>query len=367
MAIVPDNGSTADVNLLVRVGITGSGAIAGDIVRVYNGLALMATYTLLSGDISNDFADVPVSSLTNATYAFNATIQTSAGMSAHSAANYHVTETGGTPPPPPGGGGATLLFSDDFNSLDLKTDAHPLGVWMPNDFWQNVDRGYKDFAGTNWNANPNETAVNLNPFSISSSILTITSALIPSDRNAAIAASMAAQGQSGAPTWYGGMLITNPDVISFKYGYMEARMSFPTPGKGMFPAWWLYNARGGSKTSAEIDILEIFGNVGTIFHTSIHGSVSEEVPGSPNSGDTLGYHTYGMDWQPTYLRFYKDRVLLYEVTGTAASWFDVPMGLRLNFGMNAPWFPAMNMSDGSTPSSMRMLVDSVNVWNITPF
>lgn len=359
MSTVINGGTTTDPTLTVRIGLTGTGAMTGNSVQLYRGVTAVGNPVVLSSqNITDTYVDIATPSLIDGSYGFNATIANSVGASAHSVANYTVTVAGGGST-----GGATLLFFDDFNTLDLVTPGNPNGVWRPNDFWQNISRGYKDFAGTSWNANPNEASVNLNPFSVAGSVLTITAARIPSDRNAAIAASMAAQGQTGAPSWYGGMLISNANlpVQRYLYGYFEMRARFPTQGSGMFPALWFYNSMGGPKPNAEIDLFEIFGTPNR-WTTTLHpgpevGAASE---------DTAGWHVYGMDWQPTYLRFYRDGVLKWQATGSNATYFDVPMGIRINYAMDANWFPPANKSSGATPSPMTMEIDYVSVYDIKP-
>lgn len=280
--------------------------------------------------------------------------------------NDHAGITGGDPEPD---------WAEEFDSLDMTTSSHT-GVWRPNDFWQNIDRGYEDFAGTSWNANPNETAVDIDPFSISSSVLTITCQSTPSESSAAIAASMAAQGQSGGvPAWTGGILMTNRDLRSFLYGYFEVKARFADVGQGMFPAIWLYSALEGSdpdnKGSAEIDIFEIFGHasgspVNITLHKRNNSGSGTTVDVDSYAVDATEWHTYALDWQPTYMRFYLDGVLKAEVTGADAEWFSVPMSLRLNYSMNAGWFPSGQQSDGTTPDPLTMEIDYVRYWETMP-
>ena len=51
----------------MKVSLTGTGAVAGDTVQLYNGTGtgsqLGTSYTLLSGDISNGFANVQTGTL----------------------------------------------------------------------------------------------------------------------------------------------------------------------------------------------------------------------------------------------------------------------------------------------------------------
>lgn len=62
-----------------------------------------------------------------------------------------------------------LIYNDEFTSLDLASPSNPNGAWRPNEDWQNLSKGYKDFAGTNWNISPNDAAPfpSFNPFTIS--------------------------------------------------------------------------------------------------------------------------------------------------------------------------------------------------------
>lgn len=260
-------------------------------------------------------------------------------------------------------------WSEEFNSLDLTTSSHT-GLWRPNDFWQNINGGYEDFAGTSYNANPNETSVDINPFSVADSVLTITCIRTPANKVEAIRSSMSSQGQgTNVPNWVGGILITDPNTKYFKYGYFETKARFPVLGKGMFPAIWLFRAPSGEevagKESAELDIFEIFGyGSGNPVSISVHGSLQSTIHNY--NVDVTQWHRYAMDWQPTYIRFYLDEVLLIELTGTDASWFNTTMGMRLNYSMDAPWFGAQT-SDGSTPSTLTMQVDYVRQWNTNPY
>jgi beta-glucanase (GH16 family) len=100
------------------------------------------------------------------------------------------------------------------------------------------------------------------------------------------------------------------------------------------------------------------------FYTTLQNTVGQL--GVTNK-DTTDWHTYGMDWQPTYIHFYYDGQLLYEVAGTNATWYNTTMGIILNFSMDARWFAAHGLqSDASTPSPMYSEVDYVRVWDKMP-
>ena len=267
------------------------------------------------------------------------------------------------------GTSATLLWSEEFNSLDLASTSNPNGLWRPNSFWQDISLGYLDFAGQSWNVNPNTaTFAPYTPFSISNGVLRISVFRTPAALNRPILDQMAAQRVSAAvPAWCGGFLISNPTVHKWKYGYFEIRARWPNPGRGMFPALWFYATDGATdplgKGTAEIDMAELYG-APSKFYTTLQNTVGQL--GVANK-DTTDWHTYGMDWQPTYIRFYYDSQLLYEVAGTNATWYNTTMGIILNFSMDARWFAAHGLlSDASTPSPMFSEVDYVRIWDKMP-
>lgn len=277
-------------------------------------------------------------------------------------------------------GGATLLWSDEFDaSLSLSTGgagtpAAHLGTWMPNAVWQNHDRGYCDFAGTGYNLSPSSpNTLGANPFSVANSILTITSQRIPANLVAPIRAEMDAGGQGGvaSPSWMGGILISNPYLRQFKYGYFEFLARYPIQGKGMFPAlWFYYGGLDGVKTSAEADLLESFG-VPNQWNFSIHGNTSRTV--FTRNEDMAGWHTYGVNWQPAVgptpaaFEVYRDHVLITALPPADAAWFDVNMGILMNYTMDANWFPAGNKSDGTTPNPVIVEIDYIRQWDVKPF
>ncbi|MFD2273824.1 VCBS domain-containing protein [Undibacterium arcticum] len=90
--------STNDTDLTVKVSLTGTSAVAGDTVQLYNGTGtgsqLGTSYTLTSTDISNTFANVQTGTLTNGTtYAITARVTDAAGnQSVVSTNTFTVTE-----------------------------------------------------------------------------------------------------------------------------------------------------------------------------------------------------------------------------------------------------------------------------------
>ncbi len=99
---VANDGVTDDTTPTVRIGILGTGAVAGDTVQLYNGsTALGGPVTLLGTDVSHGYIEITPSALGEGSYAFNATVTDAGNTSSHSA-NYTITvdtttPTGGTP------------------------------------------------------------------------------------------------------------------------------------------------------------------------------------------------------------------------------------------------------------------------------
>jgi hypothetical protein len=278
----------------------------------------------------------------------------------------------------------TPTFSETGDQgLRLSSNQQRL-AWMPVDYnWQSqpagtqFEQGYEDFAGTSWNVNPNRDPA-YSPFSIVAGRLRVAATRIPStylNAPGGVLAQMSSQGQDTThpPTWMGGILISEQ---SFRYGYIEARITFDPAhaGRGMFPALWLYAERGGDnaqgKGRAEIDIMESFGTPNS-WSSTTHYIDSANTPVRPSRSvdhalPVTGTHTWGLDWQPTYLRFYFDGQMVWELTGADAAWFDTPMRLRVNYSMDAPWFGPGRHSDATTPNSLWMDVDDITVWPTRP-
>lgn len=282
---------------------------------------------------------------------------------------YHALVTLAIPP----------TFFENFNELDIATTQRPDARWRPSDTWQPLDRSYADFGasgGSNsYCGSHNEVlgGAARSPFSTVDNgsggrALRITVRRTPD--------AWKAQMTEPCP-WYGGILISNTNRASerFTYGYFEWRMRLPTHGKGMFPALWLFAATGqpGAKGRAEIDMFEVFGFPSgqpwgiTLHKKDINGGGPQVRVASVND-NTTRWHTYGLDWQRNYLRFYKDNKQIAERTGADVEFYrDVAMSIRMNYAMDASWFPGGQRSDGSTPDELHMDVDYVARWAIKPF
>jgi endo-1,3-1,4-beta-glycanase ExoK len=97
----------------------------------------------------------------------------------------------------------------------------------------------------------------------------------------------------------------------FRYGYFEARMRLPR-GAGLVSGAFTYAGRQDGKHPNEIDI-EILGRSTNKMETTLHENnraTSKKVSLPFDSADA--FHSYGFDWQPGYVRWYVDGVLMHE-------------------------------------------------------
>lgn len=258
------------------------------------------------------------------------------------------------PPPPPVEPPPTNapLWSDEFATLEMSTPSQAK-TWLPNEF--DINHGYEDFAGQNWNANPNQ-APGYNPFSIVTSDgrthLRITCKRRPPEMD-----------QVTSEDWVSGYMITNPALRTFTYGYFEAELRLPNLAKGAFPSFWLY----GTDSQREIDIFEVFGEASGKFYGTVHETnqgPSATVMSSDR--DLRDWHRIGFDWQPGYLRWFYDGVQIHEYTGPLLTKFNRPMSIRLNHAMVPQSWGTWNAPDASTPSPMFYDVNYVRYWATKP-
>ncbi len=114
-----------------------------------------------------------------------------------------------------------------------------------------------------------------------------------------------------------------------RYGYFEVRMRVPR-GAGTVSGVFTYANRTNGVKPNEIDI-EILGRNTRAAELTIHesGRATSKIVALPfDAAD--GFHTYGFDWQPAYVRWYIDGILAHEETGPAARNLVRPQQLILN-------------------------------------
>jgi len=148
----------------------------------------------------------------------------------------------------------------------------------------------------------------------------------------------------------GGMVQSN-DHFQQTYGYFEARIYLPGSNGNIsnWPAFWL-DGQNWPK-DGELDIMEgLSGKAGWHFHSPSGG------PGSTESGDYTGWHTYGALWEPGEVTYYYDGAEVGKITSGITS---SPMYLILNHGVS-------DSIGGPTSVGSDMLVDWVHVYSDAP-
>lgn len=161
-----------------------------------------------------------------------------------------------------------------------------------------------------------------------------------------------------------GMLSTGADSnrlqprATFQYGYFEARLKAPA-GTGLWPAFWLLSPE---QRPPEIDIMEILGKqpnrVQLHYHYVDSTGVEQDSGAYWDNGDfSAGWHTFGLEWQPTSLSWYVDGVQrrVYADSYVAAE----PLYLILNLQVGGSWG---GEPDATTVFPAYYDIDYVRVW-----
>ena len=161
----------------------------------------------------------------------------------------------------------------------------------------------------------------------------------------------------------------------FRYGYVEAKIKLPL-GKGYWTAFWLAKGKKiKTANAAEIDIFEMTGNNSNIMGTDIHlYYCNKTIPCKKNYqqkcpkenpvircynkklkiNDYRQWHTYGLEWTPTIIKWYIDGYVVRKLINPGI--ID-PVRIILNFAIT-PW----SLPDNTTNFPSDMLVDYVRVW-----
>lgn len=114
-----------------------------------------------------------------------------------------------------------------------------------------------------------------------------------------------------------------------RYGYFEVRMKVPR-GAGLVTGVFSYAGRDGRVRPNEIDI-EILGRNTRVAELTIHEggqATSQRITLPFDAAD--GFHTYGFDWQPGFVRWYADGKLIHVEDGPAARRVTRPQQFILN-------------------------------------
>lgn len=237
---------------------------------------------------------------------------------------------------------STLLYSEDFSGTSLPSP------WYPCPIWYDCKTGGRT-----------DQAVGAQAWFVGSAVT------VPGDGYLHLTASKrdtpaSFDGQtfpynSGYTHTGGNAYNSSVPKKWFTYGYFESRLKCPAM-LGGWCAFWLW---ADPQSSAEIDITETLANAPYVHNMNLHGaatfSKTYKMP-APNTE----WHVYAVDWQPGYIKWYLDGVLVATYTGTA---FDgKSLYIIFNYQLGGSW--AGPVDESKLPADM--LVDYVNVWDVRP-
>jgi beta-glucanase (GH16 family) len=151
--------------------------------------------------------------------------------------------------------------------------------------------------------------------------------------------------------------------LSFKYGFIEARIKMPA-GSGNWPAFWMLGDninQVGWPYSGEMDIVEIHSDRPTLTTSATHFSVTDtpntccgnhrfvfdEVPVGVDV--SFDFHTYAIAWLPNSISYYFDGRLVGNTT---------PSRVSGKWAFNEKFFLILNNAVGSFGGSWASLQSS---------
>ena len=149
-------------------------------------------------------------------------------------------------------------------------------------------------------------------------------------------------------------IITSLNRTKFQYGYFEMRAKLPK-GQGIWPAFWLTN-----DNNSEIDIFEMLGNEPTRLYYTLHHTHdgTKHAHGFTTVGPdySQGFHTFAVDWQPTYLKWYVDGVQVASYSDNIPS---DPLWICANTAVGGAW---PGSPDSTTVFPQYYDIDYIRVW-----
>jgi beta-glucanase (GH16 family) len=241
-----------------------------------------------------------------------------------------------------------MTFDDEFNSLSLHSSSG--GTWNTSFAWAG-QTGATLTGELEWYINSAYAPTSaVHPWTVSNGILDLTAA--PTDASTLQAI--------GNHPYTSGMLTTS-NSFAQTYGYFEMRAELPV-GKGLAPAFWLLPEDGS--WPPELDVMEVIGSNPTALVTTVHSNST----GHPTAvgetttvaDTTVGFHTYGVDWEPDTITWYFDGNEVFQ-TATPAD-MRKPMFMVLNLAVGGVWPGA---PDGSTAFPASMQIDFVHAYATT--
>jgi beta-glucanase (GH16 family) len=167
-------------------------------------------------------------------------------------------------------------------------------------------------------------------------------------------------------------MVTTYGKFAQTYGKYEIRAKFPTyRADGLTSAFWMSpidHAYGAWPASGEIDVVEWFSGAPKNVIPTLHytGSGWDDSNWNCELPDVSQFHTYGVEWTSTKMRFYYDGELCFARSWTptntkAPAPFDKRFGLVLQQGASAAGAP--NGRTAATTFPATMSIDYVKAWS----
>lgn len=164
-----------------------------------------------------------------------------------------------------------------------------------------------------------------------------------------------------------------------QYGRWEVRADLPT-SKGMWPAIWLLpdTTQYNWPNQGEIDIMENRGTQPHLTSSAYHYGTSSPYNHQYKYSEQTtarfgqpvnfheGFHTFGVDWDKTKLRFYVDDVHYYTLYDSDVGGFlssrTAPMQTVLNTAVGGEFLLENGQPDATTIFPQKFLIDYVRVF-----
>jgi beta-glucanase (GH16 family) len=236
-----------------------------------------------------------------------------------------------------------LVFSDEFNGLDLNRD-----VWNTHYYYgrtndgNNEDQYYTDDSVT-----------------VSNGTLKLTA-----DQRGIYGERPIPQpdGYLQQPEWfdYTSGMISSHDKRSFTYGYLETRVKVPA-GQGLWSAFWMLP---DTKTwPPEIDVMEVLGIEPTRNYMTLH-YVDPTKPhnhgyvGTSSAGADFsqGFHTFAIYWSPTHITWYINNTAVLTMTEHIP---QEPMYILANLAIGGNW---VGPATDATPFPSTFEIDYIRMY-----
>ncbi|MBP1872990.1 beta-glucanase (GH16 family) [Ensifer adhaerens] len=226
-----------------------------------------------------------------------------------------------------------LTFDENFDELDVS-------AWGPGTRWIAHTPWSGDFGGARF-ANPGERT----PFKTENGILRIEAKRDPEG------------------DWQSGLLASvDPKGNGFaqQYGYFEMRAQLPV-GPGVWPAFWLIG-KDRSKSTAEIDVMEFYGDKPDGYSSVIHVWHRDDKNDSQFSrievfrdADPQDFHTYGVKIDSEFIRMYFDRKLVWKAETRPEH--RQPMYVLLNLAL-------VEKTADQAPDPSHMFIDYIRAYDL---